>query len=206
MAIVLSLVVLALANFVAADLRYTQVVNARAETLSTAESGIDYAVARLRANQTLCATNVACGGPVGLERRRRPDRPPGPLNDSVTTLTCERSNAGFAAVAGWSVIVTNGSHAERDQGRHRRRTGRIVGPIYVSDPATSTCRVASDLFSSDGDIWYQRTARAASPLPAVPLSNAGASSTRRWHRGPICTPADWDDIVLAAASPRSRPA
>ena len=58
-AIVLSLVVLALANFVAADLRYTQVVNARAETLSTAESGIDYAVARLRSNQTLCATDVA---------------------------------------------------------------------------------------------------------------------------------------------------
>ena len=65
-AIVLSLVVLALANFVAADLRYTQAVNARAETLSTAESGIDYAVARLRANQTLCATNVAGSGPVGL--------------------------------------------------------------------------------------------------------------------------------------------
>ena len=48
MAIVLSLVVLALANFVAADLRYTKAVNARAETLSTAHSGIDYAVARLR--------------------------------------------------------------------------------------------------------------------------------------------------------------
>ena len=54
--IVLSLVVLALANFVAADLRYAQVVDAQAKRLASAESGIDYALDRLRLNQTLCAT------------------------------------------------------------------------------------------------------------------------------------------------------
>ena len=52
-AIVLSLVVLALANFVAADLRYSQVIDAQRETTRSAESGIDYAVDRLRLNQTL---------------------------------------------------------------------------------------------------------------------------------------------------------
>ena len=132
-AIVLSLVVLALANFVAADLRYTQAVNARAETLSTAESGIDYAVARLRANQTLCATNVAGSGPVGLNGTAAPTALPGPLNDSVNTLTCERTNTGFAAVAGWSVIVTNGSQPDAikvdvDKDRSIRRTDVRLQP------------------------------------------------------------------------------
>ena len=92
MAIVLSLVVLALANFVAADLRYTQAVNARAETLSTAESGIDYAVARLQANQTLCAT-MSCRWCRRLERVLLPDRHPGAMDDSVSSATCERTSA-----------------------------------------------------------------------------------------------------------------
>ena len=197
-AIVLSLVVLALANFVAADLRYTQAVNARAETLSTAESGIDYAVARLRANQTLCATNVAGSGPVGLNGTAAPTALPGPLNDSVNTLTCERTNTGFAAVAGWSVIVTNGSQPDAikvDVDKDRS----ILGPMYVSNLGNIDLSSASRLFSSDGDLWYQ-DGTCASPLAAGVLSSR-VVLTAPLARGPMCTTAAWSAIVSAPPVP-----
>ena len=191
-AIVLSLVVLALTNFVAADLRYTQTVDARADTLSTAESGIDYAVARLRANQTLCATNVASGGPVGLNGAAAPTALPGPLNESVTTLTCQRTNAGFAAVAGWSVIATDGSQPNAIKLDITADRG-VLGPMYVSDPSNIDVTSPSDLFSSGGDIWY-RNATCAAPLAPGVLTNRVVFE-EPLARGPICTPADWDDIV-----------
>ena len=191
-AIVLSLVVLALANFVAADLRYTQAVNARAETLSTAESGIDYAVARLRANQTLCATNVAGSGPVGLNGTAAPTALPGPLNDSVNTLTCERTNTGFAAVAGWSVIVTNTSPEAIKVQLDKDRS--IRGPVYISDPSNIVVYSPSDLFSSDGDFWH-RVPGCAGVLPSRVLL------AEPLVRGPMCTTANWSAIVSAPPLP-----
>ena len=69
----LSLVVLAVANFVAADLRYSQIIDSHAKTLTSAESGIDYAVDRLRLNQTLCVTDTA-GWRSSQPDRLRPQR------------------------------------------------------------------------------------------------------------------------------------
>jgi Tfp pilus assembly protein PilX len=73
-AIVLSLVVLALAEFVAADLRYAQLVDSQSKRLTSAESGIDYALDRLRLNQTLCATDAA-SSPVNLNGASSPGTP-----------------------------------------------------------------------------------------------------------------------------------
>ena len=190
MAIVLSLVVLALANFVAADLRYTQAVNARAETLSTAQSGIDYGVARLRANQTLCATNAAFGGPVGLNGGAPTS--PGSLNNAVTSLTCERTNANFAAIAGWSVIVTNTSSEAIKVQLDKDRS--IRGPVYISDPSDIVVYSPSHLFSSDGDFWH-RVPGCAGVLPTRILLGEPLA------RGPICTTANWSAIVSAPPLP-----
>ena len=58
-------------------------------------------------------------------------------------------------------------HAERiklDVGSDRRSSDRSTSPI----PATSTCTVRSELFSSDGDIWH-RYATCAAPCPRVPF-------------------------------------
>jgi hypothetical protein len=212
-AIVLSLVVLALANFVAADLRYSRIVTARADTLSSAESGIDFAVARLRANQTLCATDVADTGPVGLNGAAPTALPA--LNGTVTTLTCERLPGTFAAVAGWSVIVTAGDQAEAIKllGVDRR----IRSSIYVSDVRNIKV-LAPDtqhLHMRDGDIWhrdswYGSACSAQLPpddlAPQLPGVEDKVIFDEPGTRGPICTTADWDDIVSAPPVPVLPPA
>ena len=63
-AVVLSVVVVALAKYVTADLEYSRVAEARAERQASATSAITYGVERVRLGQTLCAA------PAG--RRARP--------------------------------------------------------------------------------------------------------------------------------------
>jgi Tfp pilus assembly protein PilX len=165
-AIVLSLVVLALANFVAADLRYSQVVNDRAKTLSSAESGIDYAVDRLRLNQTLCATKAASGevnlngtstDPVGTAL-------PQALNGTDTRVTCERLDDDIADVAGWAVVIYNPTVATEDQlDVDMLTTATFGGPMYLADPAT-TLLDEGPVELKNGDLWYHRgTASACEP-------------------------------------------
>jgi hypothetical protein len=201
-AIVLSLVVLALANFVAADLRYSQVVDSRAKSLSSAESGIEYAVGRMRLNQTLCSSDLASAGPIGLNGAATPTELPAtplaptePLNGAVTTLTCERMSADFPGVAGWSVIATlEGSQAIKVD---VDADADIVGPIYVSNAGNINVFAASRLMSGDGDVWYR--AGTACGTPGV-LSNRVVFD-EPFARGPICTTATWNQIVSAPPLP-----
>ena len=201
-AIVLSLVVLALANFVAADLRYSQVVDSRAKSLSSAESGIEYAVGRMRLNQTLCSSDLASAGPIGLNGAATPTELPAtplaptePLNGAVTTLTCERMSADFPGVAGWSVIATlEGSQAIKVD---VDADADIVGPIYVSNAGNINVFAASRLMSGDGDVWYR--AGTACSTPGV-LSNRVVFD-EPFARGPICTTATWNQIVSAPPLP-----
>ena len=159
-AIVLSLVVLALTNFVAADLRYGRAVDVQAKRLPSAESGIDYAVDRLRLNQTLCATKAASTGLVSLNGANlSPAGTPLPqeLNDTTTRITCKRLDGAIADVAGWAVVIANsGTSPPNDQIQvDMDDTAVISGPVFLPDPSrTVMSQDDSAVEVDDGDLWY----------------------------------------------------
>ena len=116
----------------------------------------------------------------------------------MNTLTCERTNPNFAAVAGWSVIVTNGSQPDAIK-VNVDKDRSILGPMYVSNLGNIDLSSASRLFSSDGDLWYQ-DGTCASPLAAGVLSSR-VVLTAPLARGPMCTTAPWSAIVSAPPVP-----
>ena len=162
-AIVLSLVVLALTNFVAADLRYARVIDGQAKRLASAQSGIDYALDRMRLNQTLCATKAASVGAVGLNGANlAPVGTPLPqeLNDTTTRITCKRLDGAIADVAGWAVIIANnGTTPPNDQIQvDMDDTAVISGPVFLPDPSrTVMSQDDSAVEVDDGDLWYTRS-------------------------------------------------
>jgi hypothetical protein len=126
----------------------------------------------------------------------------------VTTLTCERLPGTFAAVAGWSVIVTAGDQADAikvwaDFDR------RIRGPIYVSDVRNIEVLAPFDehLHMREGDIWHRDWYGSActTQLPPGDLPSSGGEDKVLFDepntRGPICTTTDWNDIVTAPPVP-----
>src|SRR5690349_12097176 len=97
-AVVLSVVVVALAKYVTTDLAYSRVAEARADRQASATSAISYGVERLRLGQTLC------GGPTGQLGTVTPgiiDR-----NGTTTTLSCPRFGSGTSDITGWAVVIT----------------------------------------------------------------------------------------------------
>lgn len=200
--IVLSLIVLALANFVAADLRYSQVIDARAKTLSSAESGIDYAVDRLRLNQTLCATDAAAGGPVSLNGSSSVGTPlPAALNGTDTRITCQRLDHDIADVAGWAVVIADplGTPNARLQ---VTMTGTVPfgGPVFVRDPNRSATDSDSKIELADGDLWYTDTSGCSIPKQSsdLPIGLVVGPATAR---GPECTTRLWSDLFSTPPIP-----
>ena len=200
-AIVLSLVVLALAKFVAADLRYAQVVDAHAKRLASAESGINYAVDRLRLNQTLCATDVA-SSPVDLNGASSPGTPlpPPSLNGTDTRITCKRLDGAIADVAGWAVVIADPlSGPSARLSVTMNGTVPIGGPVFLRDPNRRATDSNSILELVDGDLWYTGTPNCANPKessdlvqPVAPLD--GLIVGPATARGPECTTRLWSDL------------
>ena len=188
--VVLSLVVLALANFVAADLRYSQVVDARAKTLSSAESGIDYAVDRLRLNQTLCATDAATA-PVSLTGSGGGTALPQQLNTTDVSVTCQRLDGAIADVAGWAVVITNyGESPPNDQIQINMDDHvHVYGPVFLPDPDPSYTVLDSNsrVEVVDGDLWYTKASCGS------PYSNSNLATNKHIDinpgsaRGGICS-------------------
>jgi hypothetical protein len=203
--IVFSLVVLALANFVAADLRYAQVVDAQAKRLASAQSGIDYALDRLRLNQTLCATDVA-GSPVSLNGAISPGTPlPQPVNGTDTRVTCKRLDPAIADVAGWSVVIADPLAGDSRRLRvDMSATLNFDGPVFVRDPNRRDTDNNSKIEVLDGDLWYTGAPNCNSPKRSSDLG-VGLLVAPTTARGPECTTRLWNDLFSAPPVPSSLP-
>lgn len=93
--VVMSLVVVSVASFVATGLRYGQVVESRADRLAAADGGMRYAVERLRLGASrICATS---GGDY--------IDPPN-INGTTVTVRCWQAGNGFDDVNGWALVLT----------------------------------------------------------------------------------------------------
>ena len=204
--IVLSLVVLALANFVAADLRYAQVVDAQAKRLASAQSGIDYALDRLRLNQTLCATDVAGGGPVSLHGSTTSGTPlPSLLNTTTTQVTCKRLDNTIADVAGWAVVIADPLSGEsRRLNVDMNATLPFVGSTFVRDPNRRDTDTNSRIEVLDGDLWYTGSPNCNTPKRSSDLG-VGLLVGPTIARGPECTIRLWNDLFSTPPVPSSLP-
>jgi hypothetical protein len=100
-----------------------------------------------------------------------------------------------------SVIVTAGDQAEAIKLRSDFDR-RIHGPIYISDARNVDlfAPVAHHLHVTNGDIWHRDSSACAAQLPPGDLASQVLFDEPQ-TRGPICTTANWNDIVTAPPVP-----
>jgi Tfp pilus assembly protein PilV len=189
-AVVLSVVILALARFVAADLRYAQVTEERAERQASATSAITYGVERIRLGQTLCATGASDFGEIT----------PGIIDNNETTveLTCSRFTSGLSDITGWAIVMTGEGIATDLLSVQGGGTKTVTGPMFIADvDAVTFAGVGTALDHADGDLWHTRGA-----CPGTPPSLPGTYNfVPVGTRGPICTTSTWDQVVGPPAVP-----
>lgn len=191
--IVISAVIVGVATYVSADLRYARVVEERADRLAAADGGLRYGIEKLRNFQTLCTTNA--GGSGGVTTVFPPV-----INGATTKVTCQRVGSLISDVQGWGVVVTGQGvptgipyfTTKGAGGSDNVKT--FSGPVYIKDP--SRISLQSNMLMKDGDLWYTRSN--CDVPPAIPEVDSGQLMFEPdFFRGPQCTTLDWTNMFSA---------
>ena len=196
LSVVMALVVVGLATYASATLRFGQVVEASADRLASANGAMDNALEDLARGTSPCTLFALGGNAGGLTY---------PLGDTINgitpTVNCESVAGGVNAVDAFAVIMT-GAATDRT-GIATGRTGPLLtitnggtsanaekifeGPVYLgSTPRATTPNQTLDfkatLTIKNGDLWYSNSTCPASnvALPAnLTISPAGYTTKCR---------------------------
>lgn len=186
-AVVLSVVVLAIAKYSTAGLRYGAVVEGRADRLASADAGIRFGVEQLRLGKSECTTDL---GTTGVSTSFPISGPA--LNSAPTTVTCQRVGTGAGDTEGWAAVVTGGADGTGQFYVHGPDDKTFGGRLFVYDK-DEFVRAQGDLTINDGDLWFTDADCGSSVFPADP----DLHFTPAGLRGPLCTQATWDDMFTA---------
>jgi Tfp pilus assembly protein PilX len=106
--VVMSLAVIAIANYVSTDLSYGRVTVDRANRLAAADAVMNYGIDQLKLRNAGCLLGGGSTSLPGLNS---------PVNGASTSLTCQRVGGGIGDIQAWAAVMTgigvptNGSNA-----------------------------------------------------------------------------------------------
>jgi hypothetical protein len=189
--VVIAAVVVAVARYAATDLRYGQVVEARAERVAAAQGALDDALEQLEVGNPICAT----AGPSGLDTVF-----PEEINGSTVVVNCKTIGTTVPPPEGWALVVTGAGIVDSDPLLlvDNSQPREISGPVFLQSPARTDLKKTVTI--KDGDLWYPDVACAESdpsdegiqfqPGNIVPPGNLSFDPTR----GVYCINRNWDEL------------
>lgn len=184
LSVTLALVASAVAGYAAVSLRYTVVVDQRADRLAAAEGGMRYAIEKMKLFQTLCTTGAANGD--------LSTAVPPVLNGANVTVTCRRMGTGAADIRGWAAVVTGAGLGAGGKGLISRGSNSTPktfgGPVYLFSQNGLDLNAPIEI--KNGDLWF----KAGSCTPTPVISDSDLRFTPAFLRGPLCTTLTWKDL------------
>ena len=195
--VLVSVVTLGVASYVASDLRYSNVVETRADRLAAADGGLRFGIEKLRNFQTLCTTAAGRRGVTTVF--------PPLINGATTTVTCQAVGAPISDIQGWGVVVTAEGVPGSSPIFYTRGTGQsdnfvktFSGPVYVADP--NRLSLSALLTIKDGDLWYSSN-DCSVEVAIAEVDSGDLSFDPSFFRGPQCVPDPWTSIFDAPTVP-----
>ena len=190
--VVLSLIVIGIATYTSAGLRYGQVSEARAGRLASAQGAMDDALEQLSLRSSLCAT--AAGG-AGI------DVPfPETVNGTDVVVSCRIIGGALPPADGWAIVITEEGAPATGNTFEFSLGGKpeINGPVFLNSPSRSKFSQPTTIV--EGDIWYPDDGCAESnpadtgvqfARSSVTLNNLGFDPSTR---GIYCVNRTWDEL------------
>jgi hypothetical protein len=194
MTVVLSAVVVSLAGYVSAGLRYSNVVEDRADRLAAADGGLRYGIERLALQQY-----AGCFTALGNTGYKIPF--PTDINQSTVTVTCRKAGTGFGDVQGWAVIVTgegvpSGQPLLMSQGGAGKQK-LLGGPVYVARTQGQAFDLKAPVEIEDGDLWYSDTTAKCDTVEDDPPGVPSNLTFKPILRGMLCLDQPWNLLYTA---------
>jgi hypothetical protein len=187
--VILSAVVVALAGYVSAGLRYSTVVEDRADRLAAADGGLRYGIERLSLQ-----SYAGCFTSIGNTGYKIPF--PAVVNESQVTVTCKKAGTGFGDIQGWAIIITGqgvpaGQWALTSSGGAGKQK-LLGGPVYVADP--SKIDLKAEVQIEDGDLWYSDTTAKCDNIENNPPGVPANLTFKPVLRGMLCLDQPWSTL------------
>jgi hypothetical protein len=189
--ILLSLVVVGMANYSSSLINYGQVSEARADRLSAADGAMRDALEKMRLSRSLCMTEL--GDDLGGYGTTFPET----INGATAVVTCERVSVEIDAVQAWAIVVTGEGVSSSNTSFTASQGGgvakKIGGPVYIHDPAKISLSVPVQIV--EGDIFYTNaTCPTEGASTDIGDSIAELTFEPADTRGTICTRRTWQEI------------
>ena len=153
--VVMSLAVIAIANYVSTDLSYGRVTIDRANRLAAADAVMNYGIDQLKLRNAGCLLSTGVSSLPGLNS---------PVNGAASTLTCQRVGGGIGDIQAWAAVMTgigvptNGANAYLLSTQSGNAVDKILGgPVYMD-------RVTNQSFAF-GPTVKSRTVRSIITMP-----------------------------------------
>lgn len=187
MSVVVSLVVVTLAGYVSTSLRYGNVVEERADRLAAADGGLRYAIERIQNSAYAgCLTNLGnTGYTIDF---------PVQINESEVDVTCRKGSSSIGDIKAWALIITGAlSPTDPENWMIRSQGGQtklLGGPVWVTDPSTTTNDLSTQVEVENGDIWFYRP---DCDNPNLTIDPSKLSFTPQF-RGTICVEKPWNQL------------
>lgn len=207
--IVLGAVIVAVATYASATLRYGQVVEESADRLAAANGAMDNALEALDRNASLCALTTLANATGGYEYDLlSPTAAVSTINGVNPRVRCRTIGGAVTGVEEFALILTGdpgtgargGAILNIDGSTTPRKV--VNGPVFMATRPVEPSTIALDapLTIQDGDLWYGRPTCPA-PDVSVPLFPAGPHDLLINPAGYgircIQTP-DWESLFAAA--------
>ncbi len=199
--VVSAMVVISLATYVTADLRYGNVVEERADRLAAADGGLRYGVEQLRnfdgSLGALCGTGAGTGG--GYTQKFPPV-----INGSTTDVTCRRVGNLISDIEGWGLVVTGqgvpaGQPMFATKGAGQSENLKTFsGPVYIADPSAIDLGALMEI--KDGDLFYSAT-DCDVPVAIPEIASGFLRFTPNFFRGPECADLPWNSLFRTPTVP-----
>jgi hypothetical protein len=202
--VILSLVVVAVAKYATADLRYGRVVEDSADRLATADAAMDNALEEFSRGTSPCVLTQLADLEGGYTYSLQDT-----INGIQPEITCEVVGGDVNAVDAFAVVLTgeNGQSGPlldiRNGGNSNQAQKTFEGPVYMAAaPAVdSTVNLMADLKVLDGDLWYTNS---TCPSGTVDLDNASKEITiAPAGYTTKCLTETWEDLFLNRKPPET---
>lgn len=193
---VLSVVVISVATYVAADLRYSRVTADRAARLASADAVMNYAVDQLKLRNAACLLGGSGGVPLpGLAAN---------LNGATATVSCQRVGGGVEDIQAWAAVVTGDGGLTGSDYLLSTQSGNAVdkllgGPVYMARATANAFSLGPNVKIKDGPLYNY------DPTCTTPITTSNLPSQMVFEPnliyGPICTTVPWTTLFADPVVP-----
>jgi hypothetical protein len=189
--VVLSMTVIAVANYSMSTLRYGRVLENRSHRIAAAQAAMDDAIERLELKRSLCSTLTGSAPqPINTEFPA--------VNGAQASVTCQIVSGQLPPSDGWAIVVTGEGVAAGVDTLVTDAGGRptIEGPVYTHNPSLINLSQPTTLIK--GDLWYLDGVCAGGIPGTVAFKRSGVSVPKLDFdpatRGLYCTNQSWVDL------------